>query len=232
MPQENELLEKLRAKRAERTAQRNALRDRRRLMIVGGAVGAAILLAVILCLIFIRPAPDTDPTTARFTDTPKGIFVLGNVDAAKELYFASELTDKDFQAHLDQIGFESDIELALLRKYVTDLYDIIRRVALPSHPNGVSTIYYNPNGGQMELIYNINGVQYHFLINCIQAEYSGTPASPYGRRFGNTYFPMYKIDSMLYGDFGASGKTMALRINTTDLEKVDLSEFSLRIIAY
>ena len=69
MPQDNELIEKFRAKRAERTAQRKARGDRRRLIIVGSAVGAALLLAAILCLIFIRPAPDTDPTTARRQNT-------------------------------------------------------------------------------------------------------------------------------------------------------------------
>lgn len=232
MPQDNELIEKFRAKRAERTAQRKARRDRRRLIIVGSAVGAALLLAAILCLIFIRPAPDTDPTTARFTDAPKGIFVLGNVDAAKELSLAADLPDKDFQAQLEQIGFESDLPLEQLRKYARDIYDLIRTTSLPSHPNGVSAIYYNPNGGQMELIYNIDSVQYHFLINCTQAEYSGTPAIPYGRRFDNTFFPMYEIDGMLYGDFGASGKTMALRISTDDPEKMDLSDFSIRVIAY
>ena len=63
--QDNELIEKFRAKRAERTAQQKARGDRRRLIIVGSAVGAALLLAAILCLIFIRPVPDTDPTTAR-----------------------------------------------------------------------------------------------------------------------------------------------------------------------
>ena len=135
-------------------------------------------------------------------------------------------------AHLDEIGIDSDLDTELLRKYARDIYDLIRYTALPYHPTGVTSIYYNPEGGQLELIYNVDGIQYHFLVNCPQAEHSGTPAIAYGRRFGDVYFAMYESGDKLYADFTASGKTMALRISTDDPEKVDFTSFAIRNIAY
>ena len=68
MSQSNELLEKVRADRAERAAKRKEQQRRNRLILLGAA-GAVVVLTVILCLIFIRPAPVSDPTDHRFASS-------------------------------------------------------------------------------------------------------------------------------------------------------------------
>lgn len=231
MSQSNELLEKVRADRAERAAKRKEQQRRNRLILLGAA-GAVVVLTVILCLIFIRPAPVSDPTDQRFTLTPKNMFVLGTVDDAREMYLAAGESDDVFLIALKTAGSYPDLELEQLRKHARDLYDLLRTVPLPSHANGVSAIYYNVENTQLELLYDVNGIRYHFLVNCPRQEYTGTPTLAYGHRFASSYFAMYAKDGKLFADFTASGKTMALCIHTDDISKVDFRDFALRPVAY